>query len=236
MNAQVNSVLSFDQVNAYYGNAHILHNFSLSISEGESLALIGRNGVGKTTFVNALLGQARVRSGQITVAGKTRSLWRPYQPAKEGVMVVPQGRRIIANLTVEENLLLGNAVHRKGPWNVERIYQLFPILRERAHTPGAALSGGQQQMLAIGRALMGNPRLMILDEPTEGLAPVIVDQLGDIIRQVNEQGTTILLIEQNLHLVARVSRRYLAVEKGSVIAEGEVDPGRIEQLQQFVVV
>ncbi|MBT00403.1 MAG: ABC transporter ATP-binding protein [Oceanospirillaceae bacterium] len=232
----MSTLLSFDRVNAYYGNAHILHNFSLDVHEGESLALIGRNGVGKTTVVNALLGQARVRSGSISVDGRARPRWRPYMPAKQGVMVVPQGRHIIANLTVEENLLLGAAIQAKGPWNLERIYQLFPILKERAHTPGTALSGGQQQMLAIGRSLMGNPRLMILDEPTEGLAPVIVDQLGEIIRQVNDQGTTILLIEQNLHLVAGVSRRYLAVEKGSVVASGEVDPQRIEQLQQFVVV
>ncbi|SEG17042.1 ABC transporter ATP-binding protein [Marinobacterium lutimaris] len=232
----MNTLLSFDKVNAYYGNAHILHDFSIDVKEGESLALIGRNGVGKTTFVNALLGQAKVRSGSIRLGRKESARWHPYMPAKEGVMVVPQGRCIIANLSVEENLLLGAATGRKGYWTVPKIYGLFPILRERAHTPGTALSGGQQQMLAIGRALMGNPTLMILDEPTEGLAPVIVDQLGDIIRQVNEQGTTILLIEQNLHLVARVSRRYLAVEKGSVIAEGIVDPEQIEQLQQFVVV
>ncbi len=232
----MNPLLSFDNVNAYYGNAHILHNFSLDVHAGESLALIGRNGVGKTTFVNALLGQAKVRSGSIALGERKRSQWRAYQAAGAGIMIVPQGRCIIANLSVEENLLLGAAVRRPGPWTVERIYQLFPILRERAHTPGTALSGGQQQMLAIGRALMGNPQLMILDEPTEGLAPVIVDQLGEIIRQVNAQGTAILLIEQNLHLVANVSKRYFAVEKGAVIATGAVDPAAIDQLQQFVVV
>ena len=229
-------LLSFQNVNAYYGNAHILHNFSLDVCPGESLALIGRNGVGKTTFVNALLGQAKVRSGNIALGECKRSQWRPHQAAGAGIMVVPQGRCIIANLTVEDNLLLGAAVRRLGSWTVERIYDLFPILRERAHTPGTALSGGQQQMLAIGRALMGNPQLMILDEPTEGLAPVIVDQLGEIIRQVNEQGTAILLIEQNLHLVTSVSKRYFAMEKGAVIAQGEVGPGSIKQLQQYVVV
>src|SRR5690606_38354365 len=159
---------------------------------------------------------------------------RPYMATGLGVAVVPQGRRIVANLTVEENLQLGSAVGRAGHWNVPRIYEVFPILGERAHTPGTALSGGQQQMLAIGRALMANPSLIILDEPTEGLAPVIVGQLADIFNAVADQGTALLLIEQNLSLVVRVARRYYAMAKGQVTAEGAVVPDRIAELRQHV--
>lgn len=154
------------------------------------------------------------------------------------MVVVPQGRRIVANLSVEENLQLGAAVGRKGPWTVPEIYRLFPILRERAHTPGTALSGGQQQMLAVGRALMANPSLILLDEPTEGLAPVIVDQLADIFNRVADQGTALLLIEQNMSLVARVAQRYLALAKGAVVAQGPVENSRagLERLEAHVMV
>jgi ABC-type branched-subunit amino acid transport system ATPase component len=151
-------------------------------------------------------------------------------------VVVPQGRRIVANLSVEENLHLGAATGRKGPWTVPEIYKLFPILEERAHTPGTALSGGQQQMLAVGRALMANPSLILLDEPTEGLAPVIVDQLASIFNKVADQGTALLLIEQNMSLVVRVARRYIAMAKGSVVAEGDVGSESLQQLQEHVMV
>jgi branched-chain amino acid transport system ATP-binding protein len=152
--------------------------------------------------------------------------------------VVPQGRCIVANLSVEENLMLGAAVGRKGPWSVQEIYKLFPILQERAHTPGTALSGGQQQMLAVGRALMANPALILLDEPTEGLAPVIVDQLAVVFNQVANQGTALLLIEQNMSLVVRVAERYLAMAKGSVVAQGTVENSRsgLKVLESHVMV
>jgi branched-chain amino acid transport system ATP-binding protein len=158
--------------------------------------------------------------------------------AQHGVTVVPQGRRIVANLSVEENLQLGAAVGRKGHWNVAEVYKLFPILQERAHTPGTALSGGQQQMLAVGRALMANPSLILLDEPTEGLAPVIVDQLARIFNQVAAQGTALLLIEQNMSLVVRVAERYCAMAKGSVVAQGPVENTResLKDLETHVMV
>ncbi len=216
------SLLRLDGVHAYYGAAHILHGLNLEVKEGERVALIGRNGVGKTTVVNTILGLAALRGGEIRLCGKPLSRPRPYLAAQHGVVVVPQGRRIVANLTVEENLLLGAAVGRKGPWTVPAIYKLFPILEERAHTPGTALSGGQQQMLAVGRALMANPALILLDEPTEGLAPVIVDQLAQIFNKVADQGTALLLIEQNMSLVTRVAERYCAMAKGSVVAQGPV--------------
>jgi ABC-type branched-subunit amino acid transport system ATPase component len=232
------ALLKLEQVQAFYGSAHILHGLSLQVQPGERVALIGRNGVGKTTVVNTILGLAQLRGGQLWLQGRRVQRARAYLAAQHGIAVVPQGRRIVANLTVEENLLLGAACARKGPWNVQRIYELFPILRERAHTPGTALSGGQQQMLAVGRALMANPNLILLDEPTEGLAPVIVDQLADIFNRVAEQGTALLLIEQNMSLVVRVAQRYVAMAKGAVVAQGNVTPSRegLLELEAHVMV
>jgi len=211
---------------------------SLNVRAGEQVALIGRNGVGKTTVVNTILGLAQMKGGHIRMGGKEITQPRPYVAAQHGMAVVPQGRRIVANLTVEENLLLGAATGRKGPWNVSEIYKLFPILQERAHTPGTALSGGQQQMLAVGRALMANPDLILLDEPTEGLAPVIVDQLAGTFQRVADQGTSVLLIEQNLSLVVRVAHRYLAMAKGNVVAQGPVlnSPEGLKDIEQHILV
>jgi branched-chain amino acid transport system ATP-binding protein len=232
----MNTLLNMDDVHAYYGAAHILQGMSLRVDEGERVALSGRNGVGKTTTVNALMGLARVGAGQIRLGGTVVRKAMPYTPAQLRVAIVPQGRCIIANLTIEENLMLGSAVRNQGPWNLSEVYRLFPILKERARTPGTALSGGQQQMLAIGRSLMANPRLMILDEPTEGLAPVVVDQLADTLNLVTNQGTAILLIEQNLGLVTRTTSRYYAVEKGRVSASGTVDPGNSAALHSHIAV
>ena len=221
-----------------YTEVDIVHGIDLHVNAGERVALIGRNGVGKTTVVNTILGLAQLRSGQVRVGDRVLPRPRTYEAAQLGVAVVPQGRRIVANLSVEENLLLGATTGRKGHWNVREIYRLFPILQERAHTPGTALSGGQQQMLAVGRALMANPALILLDEPTEGLAPVIVDQLAVIFRDVAAQGTALLLIEQNMSLVARVAQRYLAMAKGSVIAQGAVvhSPQGLLDLEAHIVV
>lgn len=232
------TLLNLEAVDAGYGSAHILHALTMQVRAGERVALVGRNGVGKTTVVNTVLGLARLRSGRVRVGRRELARPRPYQAAQNGVVVVPQGRRIVANLSVEENLQLGAAVGRKGPWTVPRIYELFPILKERAHTPGTALSGGQQQMLAVGRALMANPALILLDEPTEGLAPVIVDQLAAIFNQVADQGTALLLIEQNMSLVVRVASRYYAMAKGAVIAEGPVRNSResLQDLEAHVMV
>lgn len=230
------TLLQIDGVDAFYGAAHILHRMTLEVKEGERVALIGRNGVGKTTVVNTVLGLAAMKGGAIHMNGKHIARPRTYMAAQNGIAIVPQGRCIVANLTVEENLHLGAAVGRKGPWTVPEIYKLFPILQERAHTPGTALSGGQQQMLAVGRALMANPALILLDEPTEGLAPVIVDQLGQIFNKVADQGTALLLIEQNMTLVTRVARRYVAMAKGAAIAEGDVHAGSLDELHEHVMV
>lgn len=232
------ALLTLDNINAFYGSAHILHGLSLTVKAGERVALIGRNGVGKTTVVNTILGLAALKGGQIHLGKHALHKPRPYMAAQHGVSVLPQGRRIVANLSVEENLQLGAAVGRKGHWNVAEVYKLFPILQERAHTPGTALSGGQQQMLAVGRALMANPSLILLDEPTEGLAPVIVDQLAVIFNQIASQGTALLLIEQNMSLVVRVAERYCAMAKGSVVAQGRVENTResLKDLETHVMV
>ena len=234
----MSSLLNLKNLNAFYGAAHILHDLSLHVDAGERVALIGRNGVGKTTVVNTILGLATLRDGSVELNGKSYSKLRAYMAAQHGMAVVPQGRCIVANLSVEENLLLGAAVGRKGPWSVKEIYKIFPILEERAHTPGTALSGGQQQMLAVGRALMANPSLILLDEPTEGLAPIIVDQLAVIFNQVADQGTALLLIEQNMSLVVRVAERYLAMAKGSVVAQGVVENSKagLHDLESHVMV
>jgi branched-chain amino acid transport system ATP-binding protein len=231
-------LLCLQTVHAYYGAAHILHGLDLQVRAGERVALIGRNGVGKTTVVNTVLGLTHLRSGHVHFGGQNHHKLRPYMAAQHGIAVVPQGRRIVANLTVEENLILGAAVARKGPWNVAEIYKLFPILRERSATPGTALSGGQQQMLAVGRALMANPDVILLDEPTEGLAPVIVDHLAGIFNRVADQGTALLLIEQNMSLVTRVAHRYLAMAKGAVVAHGKVhfSAQGLHELEQHIMV
>jgi branched-chain amino acid transport system ATP-binding protein len=234
----MSALLNLENVHAYYGAAHILHGLDLYVNPGERVALIGRNGVGKTTVVNTILGLASLKDGHVAFGGKEHTKLRAYMAAKHGIAVIPQGRRIVANLTVEENLILGAAVGRKGPWSLSEIYKIFPILQERAHTPGTALSGGQQQMLAVGRALMANPALILLDEPTEGLAPVIVDQLAGVFNQVADQGTALLLIEQNMSLVVRVARRYMAMAKGAIVAQGEVVNSRdgLHALENHIMV
>lgn len=229
-------LLSFSQVDAFYGRAQILHGLSFSVAAGERVALLGRNGAGKTTVVNTFLGVAACRAGSMIVGGQPLAKPRHFDAARMGVSVVPQGRRIISSLSVRENLLLGLASGRRGPWTVDRVFDLFPILRERADTPGTALSGGQQQMLAIGRALMANPALLVLDEPSEGLAPIIVDGLGDTLNRLAAEGTGVFLIEQNIGFVRQVAERAYLLSKGSVVAEGKLDDMAADALREHVAV
>lgn len=232
----MSELLAFDNVEAGYGESRVLHGVSLSVGGNERVAIIGRNGVGKTTVVNTFLGVARIRAGTVRLKGQAAGVLRQFTAARNGISVVLQGRRIIPNLTVEENLLLGAAVNRKGEWDLERVYNLFPALRERSRNAGTALSGGQQQMLAIGRALMANPELLVLDEPSEGLAPVIVDELAKILGELADRGTGLLLIEQNLSLISRVAHRYYALAKGTVVDQGDLSGLSIEALKQHVAV
>lgn len=213
-------LLELRGVNAYYGSAHILQGVDLHVNPGERVAVVGRNGVGKTTIVNTLLATASLRQGDIIMRGDRLHRIAGHTAAMHGIAVVPQGRKILPNLSIEENLKLGAALRRRGSWNLEAIYGLFPILKERRRSPGTALSGGQQQMLAIGRALMANPDLLVLDEPSEGLAPVIVDDLERILRGLAETGVAILLIEQHLRLVLDLAERFYVLSKGAVQQTG----------------
>jgi len=206
------------------------------VQPGERIGVLGRNGVGKTTVANTILGIATMKAGRIEIGGRELKNPRHFDAAHAGISIVPQGRRIIPVLTVQENLQLGAATRRRGPWNVEAIYDLFPILRERADKPGTALSGGQQQMLAIGRALMANPDLLVLDEPSEGLAPVIVDQLIDVLNRLGQAGTAIMLIEQNIGFVRDVVERYYVLSKGRVVDQGRLDGVSLEALKAHVSV
>jgi len=232
----MSELLAFKGVQSGYGAARVLHGVDIAVGTNERVAIVGRNGVGKTTVVNTFLGIARLNGGEIRLAGHTARELHKFSAARSGIAVVPQGRRIIPNLTVEENLLLGAAVDRAGPWNLDGVYGLFPILHERRGNPGTALSGGQQQMLAIGRALMANPSLLVLDEPSEGLAPVIVDELAVIFNQLADSGTGLLLIEQNLGLIVRVARRYYALSKGTVVDQGDLSELSIEDLKRHVAI
>jgi branched-chain amino acid transport system ATP-binding protein len=230
------NLLRIHELDAFYGSAQILDKFNIKIEKGERVAVLGRNGVGKTTIINSLLGVARVGSGEIEMQGKLLTSIRSFDAVRNGISVVPQGRRIIGSLTVKENLLMGDAPRRPGVWDLQSVLGLFPILRERLDNQGTALSGGQQQMLAIGRALMANPDLLILDEPSEGLAPVIVDQLIDILNDLSKKGTAILLVEQNISFVLDVVERYCILSKGRVIDEGSTLGVSLESLKKYISV
>ena len=230
------ALLAFSDVHALYGQARILNGVTFDIAAGERVALVGRNGVGKTTVVNTLCGATRIVQGHIALRGRTVSDLRGYTAAQNGIAIVLQGRGILPNLTVEENLLLGTATGRGGPWSLKRIFELFPILAERSHNPGMALSGGQQQMLAIGRALVANPELLILDEPSEGLAPVIVDELAALLVRLGGEGIGILLIEQNVSLIHRVVERFYVLSKGAVAAQGALRNVTKEELQRHIAI
>ncbi len=230
------SILTFTDVNAGYGRSRVLHGISFEIGAQQRVAILGRNGVGKTTIVNTMLGIATLHSGQVALKGKKQTNLRHFHAARSGIAVVPQGRRIVPGLTVRENLLLGAAVRRKGPWTMERVFDMYPILRDRADTLGTAMSGGQQQMLAIGRGLMSNPDLLVLDEPSEGLAPVVVDELGVSLARLADTGTSVLLIEQNYGLIRSVAENYTIISKGTVVETGQLAGLSVEALKRHVTV
>jgi len=211
-------VLRIDRLTAGYGEAIVLNEVSLALPEGQSLALLGRNGMGKTTLINSIVGVTRFIGGEIRLDGRDITRLRPDQRAHAGIGWVPQERNIFKSLTVEENL---TAVARPGRWTVGRIYELFPRLAERRRNLGNQLSGGEQQMLAIGRALIVNPRVILLDEPLEGLAPILVEELLAALRRIiRDEGMSAILVEQNAHKVLGVTDRAAIIERGAVVHEG----------------
>jgi ABC-type branched-subunit amino acid transport system ATPase component len=216
------SLLNIAGLTAGYGRAVVLRDVDLSVEDGEAVALVGRNGAGKSTLLNSVFGLARVHAGEITVSGRPLRPDRGGRAAAHGLALTPQGRRIVPQLTVKENLLLGTAARRSGRWTLETVFELFPVLAERSSARGSVLSGGQQQMLAIGRSLMANPDVLFLDEPSEGLAPVVVDDLVDVFRAIHRSGTAVVLVEQQLELVRQIADRVLVLSKGAIKAQAPI--------------
>jgi branched-chain amino acid transport system ATP-binding protein len=203
-----------------YGGSRVLDGVGLTVQAGEAVALLGRNGAGKTTLVETLMGLVRPSSGQVLVEGTDLAGKAPHVISRAGVAIVPQGRRVFAPLTVEENLKI--AARGRGEWTVERVYDLMPRLRERQTNLGSELSGGEQQMLAIGRALLCSPRLLLLDEPSDGLAPTVVEQVGEVIVDLTNTGLAVLIVEQDLRLAFDVADRILVMARGTVVHESPV--------------
>ena len=213
-------MLELIDVHTYYGESYVLQGISLKIGEGSVVALLGRNGMGKTTTIRSIIGFTPPRRGVIRFKGRDIAGLQPYKIARMGIGLVPQGRHIFPSLSVKENLTMSaRDTGKPGAWSLDRVYSLFPILKERANCKGTLLSGGEQQMLTIGRALMTNPDLLLMDEPSEGLAPIIVREVGHIISQLKESGFSILLVEQNLPMALGIADYVYIVSKGVIVYE-----------------
>lgn len=222
-------ILEAEKLNTFYGRSHILFDVSLNIKPGETVCLMGRNGVGKTTTFRSLMGLTPAKSGRIAFKGKDYSGAKPHKMAKAGLGFVPEDRRILGPFTVKENLDFGIIPGRNGRWNIESVLEIFPTLRDFLKRNGGTLSGGEQQMLTIARALMGNPDVLILDEPTEGLSPVIVGELKELILSLKESKITILLAEQHLKFAMAVADRVILLDKGHVVYRGDIEAFKEEE-------
>jgi branched-chain amino acid transport system ATP-binding protein len=229
----MSAVLTCEGLQTYYGKSHILHGVSLAVGEGGITTLLGRNGAGKSTTLRSLVGLTPPREGRVTIFGADTTRWPPYRIAASGVGFVPEGRRIFANLTVEENLKV--PLERPGLWNIPRVYDLFPRLAERKSNRGRQLSGGEQEMLAIARALLLNPDLLILDEPSQGLAPLVVRDVFAVIKQMRAEGISVLLVEQNIRMSLDIADYAYVLDNGRIVhagpaAELAADEVRIQAL------
>jgi branched-chain amino acid transport system ATP-binding protein len=215
------SLLHVDKIDAFYGDFQALFGVSIALNAGEVLAIVGANGAGKSTLLKSIAGAMRPARGTIRFAGRVTSDKPTHAVVSEGIALVPEGRRLFSSLTVEENLLIGGQQNRKGPWSLESIYQLFPMLKERKHFPSAALSGGQQQMVAIGRALMSNPRLLLCDEISLGLAPIVVREIYERLPSVVAEGTSLIIVEQDVSQALKSAARVYCLQEGKVALSGE---------------
>jgi branched-chain amino acid transport system ATP-binding protein len=227
------AALRAEALNTFYGKSHILHGVSLEVAEGKITALLGRNGAGKTTTLRSLIGLTPARQGRVEIFGTNTTKWPPDRIAALGVGYVPEGRRIFPNLSVEENLMV--PLEREGPWTLARVYELFPRLAERKQNRGRQLSGGEQEMLAIGRALLLNPKLLMLDEPSQGLAPLIVRDVFKIVSQMRSEGISVLLVEQNARMSLEIADYAYVLDHGSVVYSGSAkelaaDEARVQAL------
>ena len=212
------TLLQVEQVHAHYGKSHVLQGVSIEVGDGELVTLLGRNGAGKTTTLKAVAGAMPPTQGQVRFGGEVVSRLATHQVARRGICLVPEHRGIFKLLTVEENLLLG--LRKRSPWQLDDIYRIFPRLKERRSNGGGQLSGGEQQMLSIGRALMNAPRLLMLDEPVEGLAPVIVEEIVAQLKVIKTAGVSILLVEQNLEVCTQLADRHYIIEQGTIVYQG----------------
>ena len=239
-NAAITPILDVRDLNVYYGESHIMRDVDLSVAPGKMVCLIGRNGVGKTTLLKTIMGLLAPRSGEIYLDGRAITRVTTDRRAKSGIAYVPQGREVIPRLTVAENLILGMearpAGRKKQDKIPEHIFELFPVLKQMLQRMGGDLSGGQQQQLSIARALMGNPRLLVLDEPTEGIQPSIILEIEAAVKQiVRETGISVLLVEQHLHFV-RQADWYYAMQKGGIVASGDTAALSQDTIQKFLAV
>ena len=212
--------LCLENIDALYGESHVLHSVSFSLQPGRVLALLGRNGAGKTTCMSTVIGFLPPRSGSVRLFGQPVERLSPERIARKGIALVPQGRRVFPRLTVRENLVV--AFQKRSAWNVEKVFDLFPRLNERQGQDAGSLSGGEQQMLAIGRALMGNPTVLLMDEPSEGLAPLIVAEVGRTIARLKREGQSIVLVEQNIQLAFELADDVVILNTGRVAFAGPV--------------
>ena len=229
----MSAALAAKELHTYYGKSHILHGVSLDVAVGRITALLGRNGAGKTTTLRTLMGLTPARRGRVEVFGEDVTHWPTYRIASAGVGYVPEGRKIFSNLSVDENLRV--PAERPGPWTIPRIYELFPRLAERKQNRGRQLSGGEQEMLSIARALLINPRLLILDEPSQGLAPLIVREVFRIVAQMRSEGITVLLVEQNVRMSLEIADHAYVLDDGHVVYSGPArelaaDEARVQSL------
>jgi len=214
----MSKILEVRDLHAFYGKSHILHGVSLDMNEGELVTLLGRNGAGKSTTIRSLMGLMKSMKGSVKMFGREVAGWTPFRIAASGVGYVPEGRRVFANLTVDENLKV--PIERKGPWTPKKVYELFPRLEERKGNKGRQLSGGEQEMLSIGRALVLNPKLLFLDEPSQGLAPLIVRNVFDIVVKMRHEGMSVLLVEQNVRAAVEIADRAFVLDDGQIVYEG----------------
>jgi branched-chain amino acid transport system ATP-binding protein len=216
-------MLQVDDLHAYYGKSHILHGVHMNVGQGEIVSLLGRNGAGRSTTIKAIMGQVAM-SGSVVFKGTPLTGLKTYAVARRGLGYVPENRDIFPTLSVRQNLMLGmKSRKQKGRWSLDDIYQLFPVLRERADAPAGVMSGGEQQMLTLCRTLMGDPELVMIDEPTEGLAPMIVELVARLFQEIQKRGVSILLVEQKLTIALRISQRLYVMGHGQIVFEGTPD-------------
>jgi branched-chain amino acid transport system ATP-binding protein len=229
------ALLELENVHTYYGIIHALKGVSLTVDEAEIVSLIGGNGAGKSTTLKTISGTLRPREGTIRLAGEDLAQFKPHDIVSKGVVHVPEGRRVFSQMSVAENLQMGAFAlpdNQKNAENIERVYTLFPRLKERRRQLGGTLSGGEQQMLAMGRAMMAEPKVLLLDEPSMGLAPVLVDSIFDTIQELNKEGTTILLVEQNARVALQIANRGYVLETGEIVLSGSAEDLRTDETVQ----